>query len=143
VDRVGRYGGEEFLLILPGTVLDAAVTFAERVRKDVESYVFAFEGGTLRRTASFGVAAYPHPRVGNCDSLVKAADDALYVAKETGRNKVVRFDSDEFNAHLKADDAAAGHENAAPADATVADRPVERPQWRDQRPPGEDRRAPA
>jgi predicted signal transduction protein with EAL and GGDEF domain len=133
---VGRYGGEEFLLILPGTVLDAAVTFAERVRRDVESHVFTFEGGTLRRTASFGVSGMPHPRVSNCDSLVKAADDALYVAKEMGRNRVIRFDGEEYNAHLQAYDDTAGHEDAA-------DRAVERPQWRDQRPPSEDRRAPA
>ena len=103
VDRVGRYGGEEFLLLLPGTVLDAAVTFAERVRKEVESRTFTFEGGTLQRTASFGVAGWPHPRIPNCEGLVRAADDALYVAKETGRNRVIRFDSDEFNAHTSAE----------------------------------------
>jgi two-component system, cell cycle response regulator len=100
IDRVGRYGGEEFMLLLPGTVLDAAVTFAERVRKAVESHTFTFEGGTLHRTASFGVGAWPHPKVIDCDTLVRAADDALYVAKESGRNKVVRFDSDAFNRHV-------------------------------------------
>jgi two-component system, cell cycle response regulator len=99
VDRVGRYGGEEFMLLLPGTVLDAAVTFAERVRKEVESRTFTFDGGTVKRTASFGVAGWPHPRIGSCDELVRAADDALYVAKETGRNRAIRFDSDAFNAH--------------------------------------------
>jgi diguanylate cyclase (GGDEF)-like protein len=99
IDLVGRYGGEEFVVLLPGTVLDAAVTFAERVRKAVEAHTFVFEGGSLKRTASFGVAGWPHPRVSNCDRLVRAADDAMYVAKETGRNRVVRFDSDEFNAH--------------------------------------------
>jgi len=104
IDRVGRYGGEEFMLLLPGTVLDAAVTFAERVRKEVEGHTFTFDGTQICRTASFGVSAWPHPRVGNCDVLVRAADDALYVAKETGRNRVVRFDSDEFNEHLAADD---------------------------------------
>ena len=114
VDRVGRYGGEEFMLLLPGTVLDAAVTFAERVRKHVEAHTFTFDGGTLQRTVSFGVAAWPHPRIANCDSLVKAADDALYVAKETGRNKVVRFDSDEFNEHISAENGT--HEHDAPAD---------------------------
>ncbi len=103
VDRVGRYGGEEFMLLLPGTVLDAAVTFAERVRKEIETRTFTFDGGTLKRTASFGVAGWPHPRVPNCDALVRAADDALYVAKETGRNRVIRFDSDDFNAHTSAD----------------------------------------
>jgi len=104
IDRAGRYGGEEFMLLLPGTVLDAAVTFAERVRKQVETYTFTFEDLSIRRTASFGVSAWPHPRIGNCEGLMRAADDALYVAKETGRNRVVRFDSDEFNEHIAAGD---------------------------------------
>ncbi|MEO8621593.1 MAG: GGDEF domain-containing protein, partial [bacterium] len=109
IDRVGRYGGEEFMLLLPGTVLDAAVTFAERVRKRIESHTFTFPGGAIQRTASFGVAGWPHPKVEQCDDLVRTADDSLYVAKETGRNKVVRFDSDEFNAHQ------AGQDGNAPA----------------------------
>ena len=104
IDRVGRYGGEEFMLLLPGTVLDAAVTFAERVRKQVEAHTFTFDNISIRRTASFGVSAWPHPRISNCDGLMGAADDALYVAKETGRNRVVRFDSDEFNEHIAAED---------------------------------------
>jgi diguanylate cyclase (GGDEF)-like protein len=99
IDRVGRYGGEEFMLLLPGASLDDAVTFAERVRKRIAGNTFTFPGGTLTRTASFGVAGWPHRRIDQCDDLVRTADDALYVAKETGRNKVVRFDSDEFNAH--------------------------------------------
>jgi two-component system cell cycle response regulator len=101
IDRVGRYGGEEFLLILPGTVLDAAVTFAERLREKVEGHTFTYEGGTLTRTMSCGVASSPHPRVKDEDALLRAADDALYVAKETGRNRVVRFDSNDFNAHMQ------------------------------------------
>jgi len=99
IDRVGRYGGEEFMLLLPGTVLDAAVTFSERVRKRIEAHTFTFAGGTLQRTASFGVSGWPHPTVGDSDALVRTADDALYVAKETGRNRVIRYDGDEFNAH--------------------------------------------
>jgi diguanylate cyclase (GGDEF)-like protein len=99
IDRVGRYGGEEFMLLLPGTVLDAGVTFAERVRKQVEAHTFTFGEASIRRTASFGVSAWPHPRIVDCDALMRAADDALYVAKESGRNRVVRFDSDEFNEH--------------------------------------------
>jgi two-component system chemotaxis response regulator CheY len=101
IDRVGRYGGEEFLLILSGTVPDAAVTFAERLREKVENHTFSYEGGTLRRTMSCGVAGSPHPKVEDQEALVRAADDALYVAKETGRNRVVRFDGVEFNAHTK------------------------------------------
>lgn len=100
IDRVGRYGGEEFVLLLPGTVLDAAVTFAERIRDRVEQREFAYgDGRTLHRTMSCGVAAWPHPRILNQEDLIKAADDALYVAKETGRNRVVRFDGREFNEH--------------------------------------------
>jgi diguanylate cyclase (GGDEF)-like protein len=101
IDRVGRYGGEEFLLILPGTVLDAAVTFAERLREKVAGHTFTYDGGTLCRTMSCGVASSPHPRVKDEDGLLRAADDSLYVAKETGRNRVVRFDSAEFNAHTQ------------------------------------------
>ena len=101
IDRVGRYGGEEFLLILPGTVLDAAVTFAERLREKVEKHTFTYAGGTLRRTMSCGVAGSPHPRVKDQEALLKASDDALYVAKETGRNRVIRFDGAEFNTHME------------------------------------------
>jgi diguanylate cyclase (GGDEF)-like protein len=101
IDRVGRYGGEEFLLILPGTVLDAAVTFAERLREKVERHTFSYEGGTLCRTMSCGVASSPHPRVKDEEALLRAADNSLYVAKETGRNRVVRFDSADFNAHTQ------------------------------------------
>jgi two-component system cell cycle response regulator len=104
IDRVGRYGGEEFMMLLPGTVLDAALTFSERVRKQIEGHTFSFDSGSIQRTASFGVSAWPHPRVDDTDALVRAADDALYVAKETGRNRVVRFDSDEFNTHILATD---------------------------------------
>jgi two-component system, cell cycle response regulator len=100
IDHAGRYGGEEFILLLTGTVLDAAVTFAERCRKAIEDHTFTFAGGTIQRTASFGVAGWPHPKIQNCDGLVKAADDALYVAKETGRNRVVRFDGETFNEHI-------------------------------------------
>ncbi len=129
IDRVGRYGGEEFMLLLPGTVLDSAVTFAERVRKEVEGHTFTFEGGSLRRTASFGVSAVPHPRIRDCEALVRAADDALYVAKETGRNRAIRFDSEEFNRHTSAEATAAGDNEASEnptTGATPADRPPQR-----------------
>ena len=101
IDHAGRYGGEEFILLLTGTVLDAAVTFAERVRKAIEAHTFTFDGTSIQRTASFGVAMWPHPKIANCDELVRAADESLYVAKETGRNRVIRFDSDLYNEHVK------------------------------------------
>jgi two-component system, cell cycle response regulator len=109
IDRVGRYGGEEFMLILPGTSAEAAMRFADRVRNAVAQRTFAFEGGSVARTISCGVAGWPHPRIADVDALVRAADDALYVAKETGRNRVVRFDSPEFTSHAgKADGQADG-----------------------------------
>jgi len=128
VDRVGRYGGEEFMLLLPGTVLDAAVTFSERVRKEVESRTFTFDGGTIKRTASFGVAGWPHPRVASCDALVRAADDALYVAKETGRNRVIRFDGDAFNAHIAEHGSEQLGEKPKRPDGGERERPVSREQ---------------
>jgi diguanylate cyclase (GGDEF)-like protein len=109
IDRVGRYGGEEFIVLLPGTVLDAAVTFAERVRSAVEARTFTFDGGTLLRTVSCGVAAFPHPGVSAHEALIKAADSALYVAKETGRNRVIRYASREFNEHTQPDDKSEGN----------------------------------
>jgi two-component system, cell cycle response regulator len=114
IDRVGRYGGEEFMLLLPDALPEDAVVFAERVRGLVEAHTFTFEGGSIQRTASFGVAGWPHPHIEHCDGLVRSADDALYVAKETGRNKVVLFDSDEFRAHTTADNGSDEHD-ALPA----------------------------
>ncbi|HSU94488.1 MAG TPA: diguanylate cyclase [Gemmatimonadaceae bacterium] len=101
IDRIGRYGGEEFMVLLPGTVLDAGVTFAKRARQEVETHQFEYEDGVLECSISAGVAAYPHPGIHTRQQLVKAADDALYVAKTTGRNRVVRFADPEFNANVK------------------------------------------
>jgi diguanylate cyclase (GGDEF)-like protein len=131
IDRVGRYGGEEFVVLLPGTVLDAAVTFAERVRTATEAHTFAFDGVEIRRTVSCGVAGWPHPRIASCEGLVRAADDALYVAKETGRNRVVRFDSREFNEHTQPE------HDASERDADVTARAVQ-PQRGDRSPGGPD-----
>jgi two-component system cell cycle response regulator len=101
IDRIGRYGGEEFMVLLPGTVLDAGVTFAKRVRQEVETHQFEYDGGALKCTVSAGVAAYPNPRIHTRQQIVKSADDALYVAKTTGRNRVIRIGDEEFNANVK------------------------------------------
>jgi two-component system cell cycle response regulator len=113
IDRLARYGGEEFVVLLPGTVTDAAVTFAQRARQEVETRQFEYDGGVLQRTLSGGVAGWPHPRIHTHTQLIKAADDALYVAKSMGRNNVVRFDSTEFNTNVK--DVDDQHENGAAA----------------------------
>jgi diguanylate cyclase (GGDEF)-like protein len=113
IDRVGRYGGEEFLVLLPGANVQDAVAFAERVRQAVAERSFTYDGGVVRRTLSAGVAAWPHPEVRHQEALVKSADDALYVAKESGRNRVVAFASPEFRAHERSD-GASGASGAEP-----------------------------
>ena len=89
IDMVGRYGGEEFIAILPNTNEDAASQFAERVRQRVEGHLFRDEDTEVRMTMSSGVAAYPDEQVEAPEELLKRADEALYAAKEGGRNRVV------------------------------------------------------
>ena len=88
-DIVARYGGEEFIILLPETELDGARELAERCRELVASTQIAGRGGPLSVTASMGVAAYPGAGIDSVDDLVGAADDALYAAKDGGRNCVV------------------------------------------------------
>jgi len=88
-DEVGRYGGEEFAVLLPGTTLNQAHLIAERIRKRISNMKVEVDGNTIEVTASFGVACYPSPDVDAMSDLLKTADKALYKAKETGRNKVV------------------------------------------------------
>jgi diguanylate cyclase (GGDEF)-like protein len=83
-DLVGRYGGEEFLLILPNTDLSAATAQAERLRRALESRPATFRAEPV--TASFGVASWM-PGDGP-QNLVAKADEALYLAKRKGRNRV-------------------------------------------------------
>jgi diguanylate cyclase (GGDEF)-like protein len=134
IDHVGRYGGEEFMLLLPGTVLDSAVVFAERVRSAVEANTFTLRETTITRTISAGVASYPFPGIESPDALVRAADDALYVAKETGRNRVVRYASPEFTAHTRDSSPPPEHGDQRPTDDRPDGGPVERAR-RDDRPP--------
>jgi two-component system, cell cycle response regulator len=90
IDMIGRYGGEEFIAILPGASEEAAARFAERVREAVVSHVFRDEATEVRMTLSSGVASHPEHPVDNPDLLIKRADEALYAAKGGGRNRVVR-----------------------------------------------------
>lgn len=87
-DLVGRYGGEEFLMVLPGIGGDAARAVAERLRRAVAGTPFDLGGPVRTVTASFGVVA-AQPGDGSAAMLVAAADRALYVAKNSGRDKVV------------------------------------------------------
>jgi diguanylate cyclase (GGDEF)-like protein len=94
VDRVCRYGGEEFMVILPETDTAVAMNIAERLRAEVERQPFGINGGkTAGITVSIGVATYPQ-QVDSLEALVKAADDALYAAKQGGRNRVCRCETE-------------------------------------------------
>ena len=85
-DTISRWGGEEFLILLPATALDEAVRVAERMREQVESTAFTFKDITAKLTFSAGVScSREFPDV---DELCKIADQALYIAKRT-RNRVV------------------------------------------------------
>lgn len=83
IDILGRWGGEEFLIICPETNLSDTVKLAEKLVKCIENGVF---DNNLKITCSIGVAEYKMNEVR--ESVVKRADDALYIAKDSGRNKV-------------------------------------------------------
>jgi two-component system cell cycle response regulator len=88
IDTAGRWGGEEFALVLSGTDLAGGAQLAERIRQTIEHVTVTLDDGrTLSITASFGVASLPPAEAP--EELVAAADEALYAAKESGRNRVV------------------------------------------------------
>ena len=85
-DLLGRYGGEEFLLLLPHTKLDDAARVAERVRGTIEETPFLFNRTKLQVTISLGVAT--HSEGLSLSQIIAQADQALYQAKQRGRNRV-------------------------------------------------------
>lgn len=88
MDLPARYGGEEFAIILPETDLEAAVLVANRLRKKVEMHEFPGQETPLHVTISLGVAEFSTENDKSKEALIKKADDALYRAKESGRNRV-------------------------------------------------------
>lgn len=89
IDMVGRYGGEEFGIVLPHTDLASARVLAERLRRQIEHHEFEAGGGSVRLTASIGIAHIPDARIRSVSDWITAADTALYDAKALGRNRVV------------------------------------------------------
>lgn len=88
IDIVARYGGDEFVIVLPQTHPSTAIQIAERMRKAIEHNVFLKkEGYNLRMTASFGVASYPE-NAQSKDDLIRLADEAMYRVKHQTRNAV-------------------------------------------------------
>ena len=87
-DILGRYGGEEFVLLMRNTPISGAVIAAERIRQAVAGASIETPSGVVKVTISIGVAQL-NDRIDRLDRLLSLADEALYKAKESGRNKVV------------------------------------------------------
>jgi diguanylate cyclase (GGDEF)-like protein len=87
VDFAGRYGGEEFLVILPSTDLSHAIHFAEKIRGIIEQFKFLYKNERINVTVSCGVSQ--RSQYASKDEVLNAADSFLYKAKEAGRNQVM------------------------------------------------------
>jgi len=86
-DTIGRWGGEEFLIMLPETGIAGASFVAEKLRMVIQNHEFLHHEHQLSITVSFGISAYKDGMT--IDSCIKRADDNLYLAKKQGRNRVV------------------------------------------------------
>ena len=99
VDVVARYGGEEFCIIMPGTGKHTAVHILERIRKQLAETTFLYEKENLSITVtcSFGLSDFPVDSA-TPEGLIKKADESLYRAKKTGRNRVVIYGEETIQA---------------------------------------------
>jgi len=88
-DLLARYGGEEFVMLLPGTSHSAAAVLAERIREEVAAMPFDANGHRVRVTVSIGVASEAGDTLPSLEAMLGRADEALYAAKNQGRNLVV------------------------------------------------------
>jgi two-component system cell cycle response regulator len=86
-DIVMRYGGEEFCVILPGASAEDSLMMAERIRHAVQESEIVYAGYNIKVTLSAGIASYPEFNIKHEQELLGAADEALYISKESGRNK--------------------------------------------------------
>lgn len=94
-DSVSRWGGEEFLLLLPETNVEGAVVLAEKLRSKIENFNFDTGEFQLKITLTFGINVYD--KIQNIDSFISKADNALYQGKQEGRNCVVVYQKDDIN----------------------------------------------
>jgi diguanylate cyclase (GGDEF)-like protein len=86
-DIIGRYGGEEFLVLLPDTVIEEGIAVAERIRMSVRSEPFKVYGEDIRISVSLGISSFDK-KDQKLDELLKRADEGLYKAKRAGRDRV-------------------------------------------------------
>jgi diguanylate cyclase (GGDEF)-like protein len=89
-DWVGRYGGEEFMIVLPETNMSCALTAAEHMRSEIAAHALMAGDVQILVTASFGVAGWegPVPVNSSLDALMANCDEGVYASKEAGRNRV-------------------------------------------------------
>ena len=88
IDTVARIGGEEFAILLPSTAVNGAMRTAERIRRETEAFSFKYEDARFRVTVSLGVAELTDESW-SITEFMKAADEMLYKAKNSGRNRCV------------------------------------------------------
>ena len=88
-DIVARWGGEEFILLLPETDLEGGRTVAEKIRRIIGEYEFKYNNKIIKINLTFGVSEYSIDK--SIDGCVKEADKALYHGKNNGRNRVEVF----------------------------------------------------
>lgn len=112
VDLIGRYGGEEFVMLLPDTPREGARIMAERIRTKVNRHNFL--NGRIQLTISGGISSYPEDGV-NYTELIQQADTYLYAAKRAGRNKILGYGIPEDYTDLKT-----SQEKASPDPACLA-----------------------
>jgi len=89
-DVAARYGGDEFVLMLPETELAGAILVAEKVRVDISRIALPHNGAIIRTSASLGIVTFPHDGRSSAE-LLRRADLAMYEAKRRGRDQIVRF----------------------------------------------------
>ena len=86
-DTVGRYGGEEFLIVVPSSDASSILSLAERIRISIESHPMAVDRGEIRVTASLGVEVCNEKSHPGLPTILRLCDEALYLAKRQGRNR--------------------------------------------------------
>ncbi len=99
-EAVCRYGGEEFMILAPGNDLHDGSILCERIRKLIEKTVVRWAGQELQVTVSLGVATWPVIPASVVNEIVSAADEALYFAKEAGRNRVAIHQGDDVRLYV-------------------------------------------
>ena len=92
-DVLARYGGDEFVILLPQTSTKNACNMAERIRKKVKDSDFEIKGHKVKSSMTMGIASVPHLEINSPDELFGSADRALYEAKRSGKNRVRVFDT--------------------------------------------------